>query len=85
MTTAQHARHASSFHSPRPNPRLILQSRYNLSQNENWSEAMQRLLAPSLREKSNALNVARIALAGLDDMISGRPPYSLQISDQQLF
>jgi hypothetical protein len=32
---------------------------------------MQRLLAPSLREKSNALNVARIALAGLDDMISG--------------
>ena len=38
---------------------------------ENWSEAMQRLLAPSLREKSNALNVARIALAGLDDMISG--------------
>ena len=38
---------------------------------ENWSEAMQRLLAPSLREKSNARNVARIALAGLDDMISG--------------
>ncbi len=38
---------------------------------EEWSEAMQRLLAPSLREKSNALNVARIALAGLDDMIAG--------------
>ena len=32
---------------------------------------MQRLLAPSLREQSNALNVARIALSGLDDMISG--------------
>jgi len=44
-------------------------------QDENWSEAMQRLLAPSLREKSNALNVARIALAGLDDMISGHFPH----------
>jgi hypothetical protein len=41
---------------------------------------MQRLLAPSLREKSNALNVARIALAGLDDMISGeRAPALLKL------
>jgi hypothetical protein len=80
MTTAQRARHASSLHSPKLQRLLIPQLRYNLSQNENWSEAMQRLLAPSLREKSNALNVARIALAGLDDMISGRLPYSLQNS-----